>query len=74
MALPILVLPVNQVSASMMMTQEMMVTMVTKEIFSCPPKKVTPVRGLPSAPATLKKEGNCLGLEVHSSRAMFCRK
>ena len=39
MALPILVLPVNSVSATMMMMLAAMVTMVSPVTRSCPPKR-----------------------------------
>ena len=78
MALPIFVWLMKAVSPAMITTQVKIVTMVTKEMVSCPSNSCKLLRTVsaPSAavPFRTKNAGNIFGVELHSSSALFCRK
>ena len=65
-AVPILLLVVNSVSATMMMTHATIVTMVTRVMVSCPPNS-----WIGSPPTT---EVKLFVLEPQMSSAAFCKK
>ena len=67
MAWPGTVLLTNSVSAAMMMTQAMMVTMVSAEMTSCPSNRASGSR-----PAAVTMEVKLLGSDFHSSCATCC--
>ena len=66
MALPIRVLPVNHVKASMIRMQASTVTMATSEIISWPSNRRTGPK--------LMMDVKLLGLEPQISSARFCRR